>query len=340
LIRYDPFASLFASGLVLLFVSCGSEGPTSSENPPITAPTVREPATGAEVTSTNPTLTVANATGAAGLRYRFEVASDSSFTNVVAFGDDIPEGASGTTSWTVSPALDAGGTYQWRVRASANGTAGPYSTAASFEVAGGFNSGIPVNSVYVSDPLTNGTSVGEAYSGTFNSRGWMATEAAAYIRYEIPPTPNGFVQFQVTNLQNPNPRSDKRALLCMWDPTRGEFTDNPFRVNIAKYDTELVTFGHLRLRWISQGEERNTWIDFYDWHPEQIYTFRMEWGAFPEIVSTQRVRVLMDGREILVRNYDKIYRPTTHWVELGMAPREESLERAIYSNVTIGIRQP
>lgn len=321
-------------------MSCGSEGPTSSESPSITAPTAREPATGSKVTSTNPTLVVGNATGAQGLRYRFEVSTDSSFNNLVAVGDDLPEGGTGTTSWTVTPALEPGETYQWRARASAGGNAGPYSIAASFEVAGGFKSDTPVNLIYVSDPLTNGTSVGEVYSGTFNSKGWMATEAAAYIRYEVPPILNGFVEFQVTNLRNPNPRSDKRALLCMWDPSQGDFTTNPFRVNISKYDTNLVTFGHLRLRWISQGDEKNTWIDFYDWDPNHVYTFRMEWGAFPEIVSSQRVRVLMDGAEILVRNYDKIYRPTTQWVELGMAQRQESLEQAIYSNVTIGVRQP
>jgi hypothetical protein len=340
LIRRFLFRSTLACSLALSFVSCGSESPTSSSTPAITAPTVQAPATGSEVTSSNPTLTVGNATGAQGLRYRFEVASDSSFNTIVAVGDDLPEGGTGTTSWTVSPALDLGETYQWRARASSSGNAGPYSTTANFEVAGGFHSNIPVGGIYVSDPLTNGSSVGEVYSGNFNSRGWMATEAAAYIRYQVPPSPNGFVEFQVTNLRNPNPRSDKRALICMWDPTKGDFTDNPFRVNISKYDTELVTFGHLRLRWISQGEERNTWIDFYDWDPNHVYTFRMEWGAFPGIVSSQRVRVLMDGAEILVRNYDKIYRPTTQWVELGMAQREESLEQAIYSNVTIGVRQP
>ena len=44
--------------------------------------------------------------------------------------------------------------------------------------------------------------------------------------------------------------------------------------------------------------------------------------------------------EIMARNYDPPYRPNTHWVELGMAPRTESLEQAIYSNVTIGVRRP
>ena len=105
--------------LGLVLSSCGSDGPTGS-GPALTAPTVREPATGATVTSSTPTLTVGNATGASGLRYRFEVASDSAFGAAVAVGDDVPEGAAGTTSWTVTESLDPGATYYWRARASSS----------------------------------------------------------------------------------------------------------------------------------------------------------------------------------------------------------------------------
>jgi len=40
------------------------------------------------------------------------------------------------------------------------------------------------------------------------------------------------------------------------------------------------------------------------------------------------------------RNYDNLYNPGTHWVELGMAPSSETLEQVTYSNVTIGVRRP
>jgi hypothetical protein len=284
---------------------------------------------------------VGNAAGVSGLRYRFEVATDSGFGSTIAVGDDVPEGGGGTTSWLVTESLNLGATYFWRARASAGGMTGPFSAPATFEVLGGFLRGTPVNLLYVFDPLTNGSSVGEAGGdGDFNNEGWMATNALSYIRYEIPPTPNGFVEFDVTNLRNPNPHSDKRALMIMWDPTRGEFTENPFRVTLSKFDTNIVDRWHMRLRFIANGEETNTGIDLYQWDPRRQYHFRMEWGAFPEIVSTQRVQVLMDGRMIMARNYDRLYLPDTHWVELGMAPRAESLEQATYSNVRIGLRQP
>ncbi len=322
---------------LLFFAACGSDE-TSSSSPTITAPTPQSPANGSTVQSLNPTLTVGNATGAASLSYRFEVATDSGFSSIVAAVDNVPEG-SGNTSWVVTPAL-ASGRFFWRARASGEGVQGPFSGTTNFDVESGFNSQTPINNIYVSDPLTTGMSVGEVGGGQFRAGGWFATNASSYIRYEIPTTRNGFVEFQVTNLRNPNPRSDKRSLMIMWDPTRGDYTENPFRVHIAKFDTNLVTRWYMRLRFISNGEETNTGTDFFDWDPNHIYSFRLEWGAFPAIVSSQRVQFLMDGRVIMTRNYDNHYEPSTHWVELGMGPRNETLEQALYSNVTIGVRQP
>lgn len=283
-------------------------------------------------------LTVVNASGASGLRYQFEVANDAGFTNIVASAGDLPEG-SGTTSWTVAPAL-ASGTFHWRARASATGTDGPYSTPANFEIESGFIGQRPVGGVLVSDPLTNGMSVGEVGGGEFRSGGWFTTDADSYIRYRIPTTPNGFVEFDVKGLRNPNPNSNKRNLMIMWDPTRGDYTENPFRVHIAKFDTRLVNRWHMRLRFISNGQETNIGLDKFDWDRNRTYHFRLEWGAFPAIVSSHRARVLLDGREILARNYDNHYLPSTHWVELGMGPRSETLEQVLFSNVEIGVRRP
>jgi hypothetical protein len=287
-------------------------------------------------------LTVGNSTGGTGApTYRFEIATDQGFSAVVAADEGIGQGEGGTTSWKVTVVLEAGQRYFWRSRANATGETSPWSTVANFETLGGFNNTQPnPEGILVFDPLTVGSSVGVVGGGTFNERGWMATAANTYIRYQVPTLTNGFVEFDVTNLRNPNPRSDKRNLLIMWDPTAGDYTENPFRVHIAKYDTRLVDRWHVRLRWISQGQEANTGINFYQWNPNQVYHWRIEWGAFPEIVSSQRVQVFLDGQEIMVRNYDRIYNPSMHWIELGMAPRAETLEQAIFSNVVIGVRSP
>ncbi len=328
---------------ILGMVSCGSDSPTSSS---ISAPIPQSPAVGSTVSGNDVTLTVGNATGGVGdPTYRFEVAVDSAFTSQLAAEEGIGQGSGGATSWRVPVPLRGGqvddtglATYYWRARASATGETSPWSQTANLRVQEGVFLPAPSPSgLIVADPLTNGTSVGEGEGGEFRPGGWMATNAATYIRYAIPTTPSGYVQFDVTNLREPNPRSDKRILLIMWDPTRGDYTTNPFRVHIQKMDQRTVTFDHLRLRWISRGQERNIGYSFTDWNPEQIYRFRLEWGDFSGI-DTQWVRVLLDGEEIMTRNYDFHYRPATHWVELGCAPRQETLEEAIFSNVLIGTR--
>ena len=326
--------------LTLTYVACSEESPTSSSS--LTAPTIQSPAVGATLTDLQPTLTVGNSTGGVGEpTYRFEISTDQGFSTTVAADEGIGQGASGSTSWQVTSVLDAGQTYYWRSRSSATGESSPWSSVASFATLGGFTSADPrPGGILIFDPLTVGSSVGEVGGGSFNERGWMATAADTYIRYRVPTLPNGFVEFDVTNLRNPNPRSDKRNLLIMWDPTAGEYTQNPYRVHIAKFDTRLVDRWYVRLRWISQGQEANTGYDFFQWNRNQVYHWRIEWGAFPEIVSSQRVQVFLDGQQIMARNYDRIYNPATHWIELGMAPRAETLEQAIFSNVVIGARNP
>jgi hypothetical protein len=329
--------------IVLFACACGSDSPTSSS---LSAPTIQNPALGAIVPNNTPTLTVGNATGGTGdPTYRFEIAADSAFTRQLAAEEGIGQGSSGATSWSVPEPLLGGvvddtgfATYFWRARASATGEVGPWSATANLRVQEGVFLPSPSPSgLIVSDPLTNGTSVGEGEGGEFRPGGWMATNAATYIRYEIPTLVSGYVQFDVTNLREPNPRSDKRMLMIMWDPTRGDYTTNPYRVHLQKMDERTVRFDHMRLRWISGGQERNTGYNFTDWDPSKIYRFRLEWGDFPGI-DTQWVRVLMDDVEIMTRNYDNRYAPSTHWVELGCAPRNETLEEAIFSNIRIGTR--
>ncbi|HXV59425.1 MAG TPA: hypothetical protein VEK15_01940 [Vicinamibacteria bacterium] len=342
---YRPTWTFPISGLALLGgLAC--ESSSSPSSPSITAPAIQAPAVGAVVTEELPTLTVRNASGGQGEpTYRFEVATDDRFQSMVAEVEGVGEGPGDTTSWQLpeppsGAEADAQGlsVYFWRARASATGEVGPWSETASFKMQEGFSVSAPSSAgIFVSDPLTNGTSVGMVSGGTFNARGWMATAADTFIRYEVPTIVSGFVEFDVTNLREPNPRSDKRMLMIMWDPTRGEYTTNPYRMHLQKLDGRTVDFGHLRLRWISRRQERNIYYDYDRWNPDQVYHFRVEWGDFPGI-DTQWGRGLFDGVEILTWNYDNPYDPSTHWIELGGAPRNETLEQAIFSNVRIGKR--
>ena len=126
----------------------------------------------------------------------------------------------------------------------------PFSNAASFDIEGGFILNQPQNQMLVFDPLTNGTSVGEVGGGEFRDGGWFTTDATSYIRYEVPTITSGYVEFDVRGLRtiNPTPRPLKRNLLIMWDPSAGDYTENPFRVHITKFDERLVTRWPMRFR--------------------------------------------------------------------------------------------
>jgi hypothetical protein len=101
----------------------------------ITAPVVVAPMPGASVPTDRPTLTVTNAThtGPIGmLLYRFEIATNAAFTNIVLTGT-VREGATQTSFTPLTP-LGFSTTYFWRVRATDadSDVSGSYSTASTF----------------------------------------------------------------------------------------------------------------------------------------------------------------------------------------------------------------
>jgi len=113
-----------------------SSAQTFSVGPPlvIQAPTAVAPLADT-LPHKRPTFTVSNATRtgpAATLTYQFDVATDASFTAVVATGN-APEGAA-QTSFTPNVDLTPGATYYWRARASdtTKGVVGAFSPGQMF----------------------------------------------------------------------------------------------------------------------------------------------------------------------------------------------------------------
>lgn len=313
-----------------------SGGPVASD-PSLTAPSLQEPATGEALQDLQPELVIGNATGGAGARtYTFDLAFDSAFQEMALTDTGVKEGLGGVTKWRVTEPLEADTKYYWRVRAATSAGSGPYSSVSEFRIREAYlnpESG----GVVVFDPLTNGSSAGQVMGGRFVDGGWQPQSNSDCIRYQVPTLEQGRIEFTTTNLSTPNPVPGKRILISMWDPTKGDYTTNPFRMHLQKLDRSTASFEDVRLRWISRGEEHNTGISFFDFEPELVYQWRIEWGDFPGIFY-QHVKVFLDGIEILNRNYSEPYHPKTHWIELGQCQREETLEQAIYSNVRIGAR--
>lgn len=102
-------------------------------NLPPTAPVLSAPAFGARVTTTQPTLTVTNASDPDGdaLTYEFEV----SLRGVKVAGQaNVAAGGTGTTSWAVDTMLVEDTTYTWRARAVASQGPGPWSDVGQLTV--------------------------------------------------------------------------------------------------------------------------------------------------------------------------------------------------------------
>ena len=73
--------------------------------------------------------------------------------------------------------------------------------------------------------------------------------------------------------------------------------------------------------------------NFLSWDPSRYYQWRLEWGGSG---SREAARVFLNGNLEVVVNYNNIYRPNVHFVELGIGERGESIVGATYRNLRIG----
>ncbi len=334
-LRQRPILTLGTTTLALALARCGEEsgggnGGTGS-SPTISAPGIVGPNSPTPIGDSTPTLTVTNATVSTGASptYTFNVATDQGFTSTVAQTSGIAQG-SGQTSWEVSSTLGPGA-YFWRARAEVSGTAGPFSAVAQFsilEVGGG-----PGETVVVFDDLTDGSTLAtDREGGTFTPQGWRVNDNGDFLRYEVPTVENGYVQWQNLGLTPRGANDASHMLFGMWDPTAGAYRQNPFRVHLQKLWPSPHNPPFLRFRWISQGREEEAVSNFTDWNPAHTYTWRIDWGPSG---GGNIARVFLDGSEMMSLAYGRPYQPSTHYIELGVQERHESVIGAIYSNFVV-----
>jgi hypothetical protein len=328
-----PVLALGTTTLALALARCedsgGSNGTGSSTT--LTAPGIVGPNSTSPIGDNQPTLTVTNATVSTGAAptYTFQVATDQGFTSTVAQASGIAQGST-QTSWEVSQPLGEGA-YFWRARAEASGTAGPYSAVAQFAILG--VGGGPGETVVVFDDLTDGSTLAtDREGGSFTPQGWRVNNNTDYLRYEVPTVENGYVQWQNVGLTPRGANEASHMLFGMWDPTAGAYRQNPFRVHLQKLWPNPHNPPFLRFRWISQGREEEAVSNFTDWNPAQTYTWRIDWGPSG---GANIARVLLDGAEIMSLGYNRPYQPSTHYIELGVQERHESVIDAIYRNFVV-----
>ena len=145
--RLHPYRGLSALVAIVCVVGCES---AKSANP--TAPSVAGPIPGVNISAPRPlepyagstlvfngeppTLLIENAgtSGARTIWLQLEVASDTSFQQIVHQADQISLGGNGRTSYRLPAPLGAGYTYYWRTRAVDGANTGPYSSVSNFNV--------------------------------------------------------------------------------------------------------------------------------------------------------------------------------------------------------------
>ena len=326
---------------VLFLSTCGGNNDSTPSAPTATltvsAPALVSPVNGA-LQSGNVTFTVSNAavTGGDGTpSYAFQVSTDANFTDILTQGTGISQGTGGQTSWTSETELSDGDLY-WRVSASVGSVTSSFSSVGEFRYSSIATSGSN-DTILLYDPLTTGSSLGDVGGGEFTSEGWKVIASSNFIVYDMPTIETGFVEFDVKGLDIRNPSHDARHLIYMWDPSLGNnMTTNRFRVSLQKLDgRSSINDRWLRLRFITQGRQIDVANTFRGWIPENTYRIRLEWGREGDV---NVCRVFINDDQKMFFQYNKPYIPVVHRIELGAAPRAETPEGAIYSNITIGTR--
>jgi len=178
--------------------------PSEVESPASTA-SVTDANTGVTVTTPQPltpttnqqfkyseqplTLTVKNAisSGATGLTYSFEVATDAGFASKVYTKEGVPEGANGQTAQLIDK-LAGDRNYFWRSRVTSGSTVGPNSNARGFNV----GPEVVIQAPVLVSPAQNGTASG--------SPAFVVNNAA-----RTGPAGTIFYRFEVSNAASFNP---------------------------------------------------------------------------------------------------------------------------------------
>jgi hypothetical protein len=339
----------------------GSGQPPTAPGPTLTAPALNTPADNAQADSLRPTLTVRNATSdQAGSRtYEFQVSDNSNFTASTAGAagfavtvgkNGVPEGANGTTSFTVESDLQPTTLFYWRARAVQGTTSGPWSPTGRFKSKlVGFNR---AGELY--DPLIHGETIGEIVgSGTFlGERGLQLNGGTSYVRYLLAQTiASGEFSMDVEGLRANGP-GDKAKVFGMQEG-QDDFITNRYRVDIqyrgsAGFPPNAITFralygsgDDLDVRY--EPDTATRFNSVFTLNPSTTYHWRAIWG------SEFRVTVLEGGAggtqiyNVGMRSPNGIYAPHPHYAYLGAPVGRSGSEAAtipgtIYRNVWLANR--
>jgi hypothetical protein len=238
------FLAVFAGVLAAACGGSDGNGPSPAPtpiNPRLTAPAVEGPASDEQLDTLRPTLIVKNGTSdQAGTRtYEFQISDSADFStaltsyitsfNVTVSKAGVPEGASGTTSFTPDADLQPTTRFYWRARMTQGGTTSEWSPVAKFrsKMVGFIRDGA------LFDPLIHGETLGERIGPTsfVPGKGLRLDSGTSYVRYRLPRAVQvGEYSMDVEGLAANGP-GDKAKVFGMQEGT-GDFITNDYRIDI------------------------------------------------------------------------------------------------------------
>lgn len=203
--------------------------------------------------------------------------------------------------------------------------------------------------VLISESLKDYQTVGDYADGDFTDEGLQFRGIFWHLRYSIPTTPNGYIEFTAKGFEHDEYHRDavyqdqgefKSYLVTMWSGTDGYDHDT------AQFIYEIRKYGLIQGRpdasnsivftITSNGVFRDNFYFRLGWDPNVAYRFRVEW-------SGGETRLYRDGILVGTCPYRADFSPTDHQVQIGanlLNPkpyrRKEAPGNLLISDVVIG----
>jgi hypothetical protein len=205
----------------------------------------------------------------------------------------------------------------------------------------------PAEPYHIWETLKDGQTQGEILNGTLTPQGLQFQGVTWYIKYVIPTTTKGYLQFTaqgfVPNEFHPelgglHATEYKSVLISMWNDIF-PYCGNQHLIEVSKYGyikdrpdaTDCIVFS-------AQGGpffHEDSTFSVLPWDETKAYVMRLEWE--PDWVSFYR-----DGELVDSHYYQGMFAPDPHVVYIGVPPvRPFALTPAniLVSDVTIGPRE-
>jgi len=260
------------------------------------------------------------------LQYRFQVFNPA--------GTLVENALVSDTTYRVTAALAPNTRHTWKVRAEAQGQAGPFSGVASF---------ITEDPAIINDPLTDGTTIGGRLGGTFiPGQGWQSLSLTDGINYDVAGgCADCRLEFDATNFggQEGLPYFKDLKWVSMADPNSfgdfNSFRNTPWKMHLvqrADFPTGMEIIwrnGAVQSEGGDPGDHRiklpSTPISFSS---SQNYHFQLDWGPRGYEIAVNGTFVFGDG-------WGHLYDIAPLRIQLGCIPRAESFVGIIYRNVRL-----